>query len=426
MWNRAFENLRRKMTFHYALIFGVLILAVVCIVYFLVWYEIMQHEKEGLLAQIYHEGEEYVDSREEPVSSLDYESGNMLAYFVSADGKTVLIDQLTEHPAGKVLFKNRDNWPVIDLDKDVKMLRLIGPDGERYRYLAATAYVWDEHQIVGRLYLFKNMYFYYQAACKTLFVLFCVALVLFMLACVLGYWMAGKNIAPINIMYEKQKQFTADASHEMRTPLAVMSLAVQGLEHDEDSKYSQFAGETIAMMKDEVNRLSHLTETLMELARRESTGAQVRKEPVNLVELTCGVVNKLQVIVAKKHSLIKTSMPQKLAMRGDPDALNMLLVILVDNALKYSPERSLVEVRLAERKGAVMLEVADNGPGIADSDKLKIFDRFYRVDKARSRAAGGLGLGLALALAIVKLHGGTITPLDNMPTGCVMQVILPK
>lgn len=426
MWNKAFENLRRKMTFHYALIFGVLILAVVSIIYFLVWYEIMQHEKEGLLAQIYHEGEEYVATREHPVSTLDFEQSEMLAYFVDVDGRTVILDQLTGVPAGRVLIKNRDNWPVPEPEKNVRMLRLMGPDGERYRYLAATAYVRDGHKVIGRLYMFKNMYFYYQAACKTLFVLFCVALVLFLLACILGYWMAGKNIAPINMMYEKQKQFTADASHEMRTPLAVMSLAVQGLEHDEDSKYSQFAGETIAMMKDEVNRLSHLTETLMELARRESTGAQVRKEPVNLVELACGVVNKLQVIAAKKHSLIKTSMPQKLAMRGDPDALNMLLVILVDNALKYSSDRSIVEVRLAERKGAVMLEVADNGPGIADSDKLKIFDRFYRVDKARSRAAGGLGLGLALALAIVKLHGGTITPLDNMPTGCVMQVILPK
>ena len=113
-------------------------------------------------------------------------------------------------------------------------------------------------------------------------------------------------------------------------------------------------------------------------------------------------------------------------MQGDPNALHMLLVILADNALKYSPDKSLVMVQLADAKNEVTLAVADNGPGIADSEKTKIFDRFYRVDKARSRAAGGLGLGLALAMAIVKLHGGTITPLDNKPQGCIMKVVLPK
>lgn len=426
MWNKAFENLRRKMTFHYALIFGVLILAVVCTIYFLVWYEIMQHEKENLLLQIDHEGEEYVATKENPVSSLEFERSDMLAYFVREDSKTVILDQLTGVPAGRALMKNRDNWPKLEPEKNVRMLRMIGPDGERYRYMAATAEVRDGERTIGQLYMFKNMYFYYQAACKTLFVLFCVALVLFLLACILGYWMAGKNIAPINAMYEKQKQFTADASHEMRTPLSVLNLAVQGLENDDDSKYSQFAHETIAMMKDEVNRLSHLTETLMELARRESMEAQVRKEPVDIAKLATEVVNKLQIIAAKKSSRLTITAPEKLVVQGDPNALHMLLVILADNALKYSPDKSLVTVQLADAKNEVTLTVADNGPGIADSEKTKIFDRFYRVDKARSRAAGGLGLGLALAMAIVKLHGGTITPLDNEPQGCIMKVVLPK
>lgn len=186
MWNKAFENLRRKMTFHYALIFGVLILAVVCTIYFLVWYEIMQHEKENLLLQIDHEGEEYVATKENPVSSLEFERSDMLAYFVREDSKTVILDQLTGVPAGRALMKNRDNWPKLEPEKNVRMLRMIGPDGERYRYMAATAEVRDGERTIGQLYMFKNMYFYYQATCKTLFVLFCVALVLFLLACILG------------------------------------------------------------------------------------------------------------------------------------------------------------------------------------------------------------------------------------------------
>ena len=106
-------------------------------------------------------------------------------------------------------------------------------------------------------------------------------------------------------------------------------------------------------------------------------------------------------------------------------ALSRLLIILLDNAMKYSPEQTTITLRAAKVKTHLVLEVRDVGCGISDDDKQKIFDRFFRVDKARSRSQGGLGLGLSLALEIVRQHGGSIKVLDNEPQGTIMYVQLP-
>ena len=119
-------------------------------------------------------------------------------------------------------------------------------------------------------------------------------------------------------------------------------------------------------------------------------------------------------------------MSEHLFLKGDADSLNMLLIILLDNAVKYSSIASEILVKAADRRDCIILQIQDQGIGISDADKEKIFDRFYRVDKVRSREQGGLGLGLALALSIVRLHDGKITVLDNKPQGTIMQVILPK
>lgn len=424
MWNNMFERLRRRMTLMYAFIFGMLILLVVGITYCLVWYAVLMHEKEDLVAQIYHEAAEYVATEEAPVSDVAIKNGSMLAFLVKPDDKTVVLDQLQGAAVGDILKNHREDWP--ENDDSAEMLRIRNSVGERYRYLAAVAPVKDGDRVIGRLYMFKNMEFYYEAAYETLLVLMCIALVLFIPACLLGYWLSKRNIMPIQLMYEKQKQFTADASHEMRTPLAVLNLAVQGLLEDTESRYSSFAAETLQMLKTEVGRLRKLTDTLMELARRDNLGLKVKKESIDFTVLCRQVINQCSLVAEEKQQRIKADLPEHLFLKGDADSLNMLLIILLDNAVKYSPAASEILVKAADRRDSIILQVQDQGIGISDADKEKIFDRFYRVDKVRSREQGGLGLGLALALSIVRLHDGKITVLDNKPQGTIMQIMLPK
>ena len=423
MWNKPFEKLRRQMTCVYAAIFGVLILLILFAAYTFIWWEILAHEKDNLIAQIYHEGEEWVETREAPCSEAAIRSGKMFAYFVDADGATVILNQLGNAEAGQALLRHKRDWPK-HLDSS-RMLRMNATSGERYRYLAAVAPVLDGDKRVGTLYMFKNMEFYYEAAYKTLFWLLCMALVLYMAACYFGYWLAGRNIRPISQMYARQKQFTADASHEMRTPLAVMKLAVQGLREDEDSRLSEFAKESVEMLDSEADRLSRLTENLMTLARSDEDNLPAYTEQVDMTALCHKVAAQLALLAEQKQIVLKQELQADLSVQGDELALSRLLIILLDNALKYSAAKTTVTLRGARVKEQLVIEVRDEGCGISDEDKTRVFDRFYRVDKARSRSQGGLGLGLSLAWAIVHQHGGSIEAFDNQPQGTVMYVQLP-
>ena len=424
MWNKPFENLRRRMTCVYAAIFGVLILAIVAAAYTLIWWEILANEKTNLIAQIYHEGEEWIESEEPPCSQAAMSSGKMFAYFVAPDGRTVILNQLGDGDVGKALLNHQGDWP--QNMEGTRLIRMRGTNGERYRYLAGVAPVVDNGKQIGTLYMFKNMEFYYYAAFKTLFLLLCLAVVLYLAACYVGYWLAGRNILPISRMYEKQKQFTADASHEMRTPLAVMKLAVSGLKEDEDSKLSPFAKESVEMLSSEADRLSRLTENLMTLARSDEDNLPQFTTQVDMTQLCQKVGSQLELLCVQKNMQLKKDIQENLQLQGDELALSRLLIILLDNAMKYSPGNTTITLRAASVKEHLVIEVRDEGIGVSDADKKKIFDRFFRVDKARSRSQGGLGLGLSLAWAIVRQHGGSIKVLDNKPKGTIMYVQLPK
>ena len=425
MWSKVFEHLRQRMTCIYAAIFGVLILLIVFAAYTFIWWNVLQHEKDELVAKIYHEAEEWVDSGEEPCSAVSVREGSMLAYFVSPDGKTVVLDQLGQGKIREGLFKHRGDWPK-KLDT-ARMLnnRVYDEKGNAHRYLAALAPVLRGDKLEGHLYMFKDMEFYYQAAFTTLFKLLCVAVLLFALACYFGYWLAGRNIQPISEMYGRQMQFTADASHEMRTPLAVMALATQGLKEDEESRYSDFAKESIEVLQNETQRMSRLTENLMALARGVEGNAPVPMQMVNITELCARVGQQLKLLAQEKGIALRTHVDDSLELLGDETALNRLLIILLDNAIKYSPAATNIDFIVTKSKNNVLFVVQDEGCGISDEDKEKVFDRFYRVDKARSRSQGGLGLGLSLAHAIVRQHQGEIRILDNKPCGTIMQVLLP-
>ncbi|MGM9582419.1 MAG: sensor histidine kinase [Phascolarctobacterium sp.] len=427
MWSKVFESLWRRMTCIYACIFGTLILLIVFAAYTFIWWEIVAHEREELVQQVYHEAEEWVDSGEVPCSTVAVQEASMLAYFVTMDDQRVILNQLGESPQGRALWRHRNDWP--KKMESTRILRMHGGKDEdpstRYRYLAAVAPVVKNGETVGKLYMFENIEFYYTAAFKTLFKLLCIAVLLFVVACYFGYWLAGKNIQPISKIYARQMQFTADASHEMRTPLAVMALATQGLQEDEDSHYSDFAKESLAMLHSETERMSRLTENLMELARGDEGQRPDLKQKVDVTALCQRVAQQLALLGKDKGLALKSQIDNNLRLVGDEAALNRLLIILVDNAIKYSPVGSIVTLVATKSKSRLLVEVQDQGCGISDEDKEKVFDRFYRVDKARSRSQGGLGLGLSLAQTIVRQHGGEIKILDNKPQGTIMQVFLP-
>lgn len=427
MWAELFEKLRRRMTCIYAAIFGVLILVVVFFAYTFIWWNVRAHEKDELVAKIYHEAEEWLASGEAPCSEVALREGSMLAYFVAADGETVILDQLGEEKIRQRLLRMRGDWPREMDSARILDHRVFDSGGRAHRYLAGVAPVRRsaDGELVGQLYMFKDIQFYYLAALDTLFMLLCLAALLFAGAAYAGYLLAGRNIRPISEMYARQMQFTADASHEMRTPLAVLGLAAESLAGDGESSYSAFAKETLAILQSEIRRLRRLTENLMELARSDNRAELQIFEEADMTALCERTGQRMAILARTKNIELAFRAEAGMKLFGDEDALERLLVIVLDNAIKYSPAGTKIVFTAARAGGGLLLSVQDEGCGISDEDKEKVFQRFYRVDKARSREQGGLGLGLALAEAIVRRHHGTIKVRDNQPRGTIMEIALP-
>ena len=226
-------------------------------------------------------------------------------------------------------------------------------------------------------------------------------------AAAVGYVLSGGAMKPVREAYEKQRQFAADASHELRTPLAVV-LASADLLRSDPSITSPFLKQVIEDVRDEVKKMTKLVSDLLTVARTDGKANQMRLVRMDLVSAVQQTVRIMRPFAEKKDIVIDEELPKRVEIHADEQKIRQLILILVDNAVKYTPEHGRISVCVQEDRGSVKLSVSDTGIGIAPEHQERIFERFYRVDKARSRRMGGNGLGLAIAREIVEAHGGSI------------------
>ena len=219
--------------------------------------------------------------------------------------------------------------------------------------------------------------------------------------------------------FERLRHFTSDASHVLRTPLtAIRSIGEAALQQQ---RITPESAETIGSMLEETDRLVQTVESLLLLSRADSHA--LLKEPVEVGDLLADVVEFLSVLAEEKQQQILFERQTTLQLEADSCMLRRAFLNLVDNAVKYSPERATVTVRFfRQQDGTTFVEVADQGPGIPDQEKTRVFDRFYRIDNGRCREKGGTGLGLAITRASVEAHGGQVSINDNPDGGTLFRV----
>lgn len=238
-----------------------------------------------------------------------------------------------------------------------------------------------------------------------------------------GRYLAERSIRPIRESWQKQREFVADASHELRTPLAAILSNIEVVQDDPEAtvREKQVYCQGIA---EESKRMTQLVDGLLLLARADSDALVLRRETVNTAELAQNAAALMQPAAAKKGIEISLHTNAKPDVDGDPDRLKQVLLQLLDNAVKYTPEGGHIEICVGLAKDRAVIRVADDGIGIAKELLEKIFERFYRVDTSREREVGGHGLGLSIARFIVEQHGGAISAASEAQ-GSVFTVSLP-
>lgn len=231
------------------------------------------------------------------------------------------------------------------------------------------------------------------------------------------------TLARLEQSFEQLRRFTADASHELRTPLtAIRSVGEVGLQKEGDIYYYR---DIIGSMLEEANRLTQLVDSLLTMSRADAGTLRLNRRTWQLLDLVRESISFLDVLADEKAQSLSIQGHDNIFVTVDRLILRQALVNLVDNALKYSPAGGAVFVRVGSYTNEAFIEVEDNGPGIAAEHHSKIFDRFYRIDKARSREAGGTGLGLAITKWAVQVHGGRIEVESELGKGALFRIRLP-
>ncbi len=385
------------------------------------------------------------------------------------DGKEILVQIFDEH-GGRVFQSSWLEGRTLISAGDAERIQRkrhpyfnAAPDGEPFHGISANV-VAGPHRY--SIQVAQNMDDFDEATSRFRHLLLAIIPAVLIVASLVGYWMSRLALAPvdqitraaqeisgrnlsarlavpeggdelarlaetlnamlkrIDLALKQIAQFTADASHELRTPIALMRTRAE-LALRRPRSAEEHRG-TIEQLHAEIVRTSELVERLMLLARTDSGASLVRYVGVELAQLVGEVLAQTSVLAEQKQLIVESSLGSTpVWVLGDAQYLRQLVVILIDNAVKYTPAPGKITVSLEQSNGSAILSVADTGIGIEHLELENIFERFYRADRARSRETGGAGLGLAIGRWIAESHRGTLTAESQPGVGSVFRVSLP-
>ncbi|MDQ0891820.1 two-component system sensor histidine kinase CiaH [Paenibacillus sp. V4I9] len=273
-------------------------------------------------------------------------------------------------------------------------------DGNSWAYIVqknATGYSVVYLDVTARQNILTNLVYTFSV----------VGLIMLIVIYFTSRFFANRSIAPVREAFNKQKQFIADASHELKTPLAVINTNADVLlSNSEDTIHNQ--SKWLHHIKSETERMKTLTNDLLYLTEMDDSRARMIFTNFNVSESVESVILTMEAVMFEKNISLNYEIEPNLPLHGNSEQIKQVVMILLDNAIKYTNPKGSISLTLKKRHNDIMLKVTNTGEGIPLEHLERIFDRFFRADSSRSRKHGGYGLGLAIAKSIVEQHKGKI------------------
>lgn len=433
-----FVKIRNRLTILYTSVMAIFLLAFVIMSYVMlsttiyqdrineiskvIDHEILEHRNELFVIPKKDAYGKYDDDDEE---DDDLRKKNIEFYYlVSSDGQFIGGAEANYDPvAREQILKKVSGW--IPKKDELRFEEIKTSHKGKYLALSGLPVYNVYGNYVGVIYTGIDLTEQHNVLKVYMIISIILSIIFLILSAFIGHYLAGKAMVPIMKSFARQREFVADASHELRTPLSVLQSSLEVIEAEEENHLNEFSRQVVVDMKDEVGRMSKLVGDLLTLARADSGTLELNKETFDLRVVADQVVRTLQPIVAKTEQTITFHGDERIPVFADRERITQLLYILLDNGMKYTPEKGRITLSIERLGKGIQLVVKDNGVGMTPQQAERIFDRFYRVDKGRSRELGGTGLGLSIAHWIVTAHGGTIQVLSNVGKGSTFMIVLP-
>jgi len=446
-----FESTQFRLTLLYSGLLMLFLVLFIAVVYAILYATIFKDQERELVSSAEQEArniEEYLRYKNHKGNlefrnqeSLEKDVDQFFYYVVNRSGELVLGDELIPNLRTELLTtisgwnpkRNEILQETFQVEFSGRRLHEKGRGDEfrptqridTIRLIIAGEPISYNGEVIGMLYIGKEISFAYQVFKWLPIILFGLAILFLGVALIISYYMSKKAMVPITRAFSRQREFVADASHELRTPLSVMLSSINAMEMTLDLKKEDYSHKLLLTMKNEVKRMTRLVGDLLTLARSDSGTVEHVNERFDFRPIAEEAIESVRAMAESKQIKLHFDAPERLIVNGDSQRLTQLLYILLDNAIKYTPNGGAVMLSLSVKGKELLISMKDNGIGIHSEDYRRIFERFYRADKARTRQAGGHGLGLAIAKWIVESHMGTIQVSSELGKGSTFFIRIP-
>ncbi|AOZ92995.1 sensor histidine kinase [Paenibacillus crassostreae] len=264
-----------------------------------------------------------------------------------------------------------------------------------------------QHTNLGNMIVFLDISAQQNILTNLIYTFTVVGLVMLIILFFISRFFANRSIAPVKEAFDKQKQFIADASHELKTPLTIINTNADVLLSNSQDTIEEQA-KWLHYIKSETERMARLTNDLLYLTQMDDSRARMIFTEFNVSDAVENIILTMEAVIFEKDVSLHYDIEPQLSVQGNLEQIKQVVMILVDNAVKYTNSKGSVTISLKKQLNGIMLAVTNTGEGIDPEHLTRIFDRFYRTDTSRARKQGGYGLGLAIAKSIIEQHKGKI------------------